>query len=901
MQFQLTRQEYVRTIEFRSEAIQNVQRIRYFKEEGLTGTFTKKEFRYSWDNSTWTNWNTLTQANLSNIVFRDQPNFYLEVKYTRVGIGSGNILGFYIFYDSNTPAPPTPPIDASIDAWSFQQELPAYYLDRANHTGPFTALSVSNIAGDSSTFGVYYGRSDSSLGTILNFKRIGVTGVLGISEVGGTITIDASSLDVSTGYIYDKLLELDASVVFLTDWNISQDASIVILRADVSSLDYSVVQLTNSLIIVKSDVSTLTLWNQIQDASIISLESQIAPLEASIIRIDSSINSLFSITLGLESSINYNTRVNITQDASIIRIDTILQIHDVSIGDLYNWQNIQDASIEELRISISGTDASIQRIDSSLIDIYNVLSIIDASLIGINSHLNTLDASIVGLTAWNEVQDASIEDLRSQISTTDASIVDLSNWNLDQDASIVDLRIDIVQLDASIVDLTDWNEVQDVSIEGLRDRIDITDASVISLTDWNTSQDASIEVLRSDSSIANASINYLTDWNESQDASIIILRDRADTTDASIIEIQSDISSIEASIALIVDDQVINIGDGSIGIYASRDASNNILLKTIDQIGPVLITEDGSTILVDSSTVKIYNTTIDSSYQTYKDVGGIEIGTLVSDLKGDGYNDILNQMLFPLIDPTYLDPSLVSFTKNGNDLYEVDANPSLTFTAVFDQGSITINDIFQDYRSGLPQYYHYRGPGFNQDIDSSSLTDSQLEVIDLGIGISTWVCWVDYLIGPQPIDSHNGNYGTPLPASDTSTLHGTLSVSLEGVYPLFATSSSITTYTQQSLVSMLEGNDIEIALVPETGGNKQSFDLPDKWKGAPTNRPLVGIETRINETPPDWGYQGGIAMWSLFYWFASPVTHTIQGNVENYTRYTYTGDDRGDTVIRLKF
>jgi len=841
MQFQLTRYEYVKTIEFRSGAIQNIQKIRYFKEDGITGTFTKKEFRYSWDNSTWTNWNTLTQANLSNIVFRDQPTFYLEVKYTRNGIGSGNIQDFYIFYDSNTPAPPTPTPDASIDAWSFQQQLPSYYLDRENHTGPFSDLVVTNVSGDSSTFGVYSGRSDSSLGTILTFKRIGVSGVLGISEVGGIITIDASSLDVSTGYIYDKLLELDASVVFLTDWNISQDSSIMDLRGDVSILDYSVVQLTNSLIIVQSDISSLTIWNQIQDSSIISLESKIAPLEASIVRIDSSLNSLFSTDLALESSIAYNTQVNITQDASIIRIDTILQIYDVSIGDLYNWQDSQDASIVELRALVPSIDSSIQRIDVSLGEIYSILSIIDSSLIEINNQLSVLDASIIDLTDWNISQDTSIENLRTEVGISDASIIYL----------------------------TDWNEAQDVSIENLRDRLDLSDSSIADLTDWNISQDVSIE----------------------------ILRDRADTTDASIIEIQSDISSIEASIALIVDDQVINIGDGSIEIYASRDSSNNILLRTIDQIGPVVITQDGSTILVDSSIVKIYDTSIASNLETYVEVGGIEPGTLVSDLKGDTYTDILNQMLFPLIEPLYQDPSFISWTKNGNDLYEVDANPAITFTAVFDRGTITINDIFQDYRSGVPNTYHYSGPGWNEDISDSSLVHSQLENLDLTIGIQTWSCYISYNEGGQPIDSYDNSIGIPFPAGNTSSR----SLSIEGVYPLYATSvSTDDPSVKQSLVSMVSGNDVEITLAAEINNYKQSFDIPDSWTGVPTNRPLQGIQT-YNSLGDDFEYQGGDETHSLSFWNTSSVYHTIQSNLVSYTRYTYNGDDRGNAKVRLKF
>ena len=147
MQYQFNeRFEYVKTIEFlNSNPLLNVERVRYFKEEGVTGTFIKKEFRYSFDNSVWTNWNTLTQANLSGIQFRDNPNFWLQVKYTRTGIGSGNIQRWYLFYDSGTPTPPVPPPDASIDADTLGGEPPSYYLDRTNHFGPYLDLIVSML------------------------------------------------------------------------------------------------------------------------------------------------------------------------------------------------------------------------------------------------------------------------------------------------------------------------------------------------------------------------------------------------------------------------------------------------------------------------------------------------------------------------------------------------------------------------------------------------------------------------------------------------------------------------------------------------------------------------------------------------------------------------------------
>jgi hypothetical protein len=99
---------------------------------------------------------------------------------------------------------------------------------------------------------------------------------------------------------------------------------------------------------------------------------------------------------------------------------------------------------------------------------------------------------------------------------------------------------------------------------------------------------------------------------------------------------------------------------------------------------------------------------------------------------------------------------------------------------------------------------------------------------------------------------------------------------------------------------MLSGNNIVFNMVTESGGNKQSFDIPDAWTGSPTNRPLQGIET-YNGFSMNWEYEGGTAATSLAKWSTSPTTHTIETNSVNYTRYTYNGVDRGSIQIRLKF
>lgn len=190
MQFQLSRYEYVKSIEFKTDVpLINVEKIRYYKEFDLTGSFITIEFRYSWDNSIWSNWNTLSQINLSSIEFRDNPNFWLHIKYTRHGVGSGNIHRLYLTYDSNTIVPPVP-IDASIDANYLGGQPPSYYLDRSNQFGSYDNLIVTNIL-DASSIGIYQNRSDTSIGTELFFKGIeGRNGIVITESSHGKIFID---------------------------------------------------------------------------------------------------------------------------------------------------------------------------------------------------------------------------------------------------------------------------------------------------------------------------------------------------------------------------------------------------------------------------------------------------------------------------------------------------------------------------------------------------------------------------------------------------------------------------------------------------------------------------------------------------------------------------------------
>jgi len=1029
MQYQfIERYEYVKSIEFiNSNPLQNVTKINFFKEENISGTFISKEYRYSFDNAIWSNWNILTQANLANIEFKNKPNFWLQIKYTRNSIDSGNILNWYLYYDSDTPTPSPTPSDVSIDADTLGGEGPSYYLNRENQTGAFLDLNIENVT-DGSTLGVYSSRTDTSLGTTFYFKRIGpLNNDILVSETGGKILIGLSKTTIDSSlsniysYIdsslitrdssisqlysmygtYDSSIEyltlwdsiLDASISFLSTWNIVQDASIVIIKS--------------KLVLVESSLGNLTVWNQYQDSSIINLRSSISKLDSSVIRIDSSISSIFSTLIKLDTSVNYNTNVNIIQDSSIISINTTVQIHDVSISNVYNWQIVQDASIVSLRISLNDSSSKIDgslnnifdhisKIDSSLSLINSEISVIDNSIIYFNTWQIVQDASIVSLKQqnivqdtslivlkqWNETQDLSIVNLKTYIDgslltrdlslgnlskweiTQDSSIIFLRQWNVVQDASIVSLRqweiiqdlsinvlrqweiaqdSSIVNLktyidgslltrdlslgnlskwevtqdlsinvlrqweidqDNSIISLRQWNIIQDLSINILKQWEVTQDNSIISLRQWNVVQDASIVSLRQWEIVQDSSIDILRsyilgtilNWDNAQDASIVSLRQSNIIQDTSISSINNNILIIESSIVSIQNDQVINIGDGSIHIYSNRDASNNILLKTIKSLGPIYLKEDSSLITIDASSIKLYDTSIEASTFVPYTVGGIIKGASAGNFINETYTKILDDILFPTVDPSITEP-YQTFSFDLSSINLALSNTYVNFTCTFNRGLIDVNGVFENYRSGLPYQYIFTGPDVSGVFASSSLTYTFVnEPIQIPLGLTIWTSKVRYNGGPQPYNNKGGSVGTFLDASITidSSLY------TEGVWPLFATASVINILAQQSLVSMLYGNNVEITLVPETGGYKQRFDIPDEWINSPTNRPLIGIKT-YTEVGDVWNWEGGDQTKSLTYWDVSTSTHVIGSNTVNYISYTYNSIDRSTIKVKLIF
>ncbi|MCP4252987.1 MAG: hypothetical protein GY936_17795 [Ignavibacteriae bacterium] len=256
------------------------------------------------------------------------------------------------------------------------------------------------------------------------------------------------------------------------------------------------------------------------------------------------------------------------------------------------------------------------------------------------------------------------------------------------------------------------------------------------------------------------------------------------------------------------------------------------------------------------------------------------------------FEQMMNLMLYPTLYPTLTAPSNgfnITTTPNiSGNLREIGTVYDMTSTFInlnstFNRGSINPAYTTNGFRSGLPNGYVYTGANANFTIVSTSLTNSVNLAGSYTIlqGNNTWTSAVSYDAGEQPLDSVGDNFDSPLPAGTTSPPK---SKSLIGVYPVFATTANITTLTKQAL--QLMSVRIQVAMVAETGGNKQTVDIPVAFST------ITGLQ-QFNTLSGSWDTI------SLSTFTITSVTKTIQGNTVNYKRYTHNGSTTGGRSLRF--
>ena len=260
------------------------------------------------------------------------------------------------------------------------------------------------------------------------------------------------------------------------------------------------------------------------------------------------------------------------------------------------------------------------------------------------------------------------------------------------------------------------------------------------------------------------------------------------------------------------------------------------------------------------------------------------------------FTEMMNAMLYPTLDPTLTPPSATLSITPSATYQEIGANVPITLNAIFNQGSINPQyTSASNKRSGLPNTYNFNGTGVSP-ISSSSLAESATTgAYTILAGANTWTNSVSFDAGVQPKDSVGGDFDSPLPAGTSSTISRTIT----GVFPVFATTSSINTMTKQSLVSM--SGYATVSLVAEsfvTGAARQTVDIPIAGGGQAGWGTINTVEFFNVGLSNTWVPS------PILDWIQSPTTHEVpsgSGNIINYTRFTNNaGYPRGAGQYRFK-
>ena len=275
--------------------------------------------------------------------------------------------------------------------------------------------------------------------------------------------------------------------------------------------------------------------------------------------------------------------------------------------------------------------------------------------------------------------------------------------------------------------------------------------------------------------------------------------------------------------------------------------------------------------------------------EVYVAAGNIAVGAKLENLT---LQEFAERLLTKEINPTITQPSAaIAISGLAAGLQEIGTVKDITFTSTFNRGKVvkgwgdkgTMNATY----SGLPTSYKYAGFGLSTDAKASTaLTDTATaSSYEVKAGSQTCKVTVAYSAGDyQPVTNYGNNYSTKCAAGskDSNT------ITITGVYPVFATTANITTATKQALVAepANASSYVTVNMVAEEGG-KQFFELPGTWAA------LTGVADSGGT------FLNGNKANSILQWTMTEVEETVQGKTVTYKRYTHNAANAGKRTLRI--
>ena len=304
---------------------------------------------------------------------------------------------------------------------------------------------------------------------------------------------------------------------------------------------------------------------------------------------------------------------------------------------------------------------------------------------------------------------------------------------------------------------------------------------------------------------------------------------------------------------------------------------------------------------------------------TKREVGGIPEGSLIFQ-SGKTIHQILQEIFYPVEYPT-ISPISTSLIRNTGapgftspNLQIVGTTGVVTLTASYTSGtSIVTGNATTQRKTGPVLQYLFSGSGIptpiiNVTSNISNATNVTEYPYTAQTGYNTWGAVISYDVGQQPVDDSlqpfNSSQTTQFTQSGTVT---TSPVTIEGVYPIFANSTTLTAETQQTLYSNLVKVACETGVKPPAslGGIVIYFVQGDDNDTAIYFKIPTNMVTDLgNPTVSVYNFNSQVYSDVTSGWIITNTPMVINGSTVNYKLYTWnkaTYGKFGDRYIRLCF
>lgn len=291
---------------------------------------------------------------------------------------------------------------------------------------------------------------------------------------------------------------------------------------------------------------------------------------------------------------------------------------------------------------------------------------------------------------------------------------------------------------------------------------------------------------------------------------------------------------------------------------------------------------DGTSKEVELADLLKYKSALADDIATVEALGGIPAGTTVADLKKKTISQVLDDLIFPTVNPTFQAPTAslsLKSTSTTPTLQEIGTTgasvpTAASFNTGFNQGKIMIAGVEKQKRAGAlkssESFIYINGDPSNKTFPT-----------EIPNGSITYKYRAAHEAGPQPLDSKGNNYQTPLAAGTVDSA----AVTVTGVYPYFTNKANVAAFAKLPLTTSTTLSDL---LFVAEGPNKHAFKIPAAYT-------LTKVEM-LNTL------SGKYEDFGVSKWTKTTENIDVQGKQVSYAVYTRNDSGfNGEATFKITF